>query len=107
MPDDDLLRAARAGFLAAQKRAGTADIVARVRRMPDGTIDLLWERRVTAQNKLRLGSIGGHAPALSKVGAQLDKRAEKGHFYAVVITTMDDSDARLIVVPKGREPIPQ
>ena len=100
MPDDDLIALARDGFAEAQKHAGTADIVARVRRMPDGTASVMWERRGSAQSKLRLGSIGGRTPHLGKIAAELEKKADKGTFYAIVITRADDSDARLERVAK-------
>ncbi len=99
MTDQELIQIAQRGFDEAQKRAGSADIVARVRRMPDGAVDVLWNRRGATEQRLRMGMSGAH-PALARIARGLVKPAPKGHFYVLAITATDDSDAALIVAPK-------
>ena len=104
MDTTELVHQAQLGFDAAQRRAGTADIVARVRRMPDGSIDVAFNRRTATEQRLRLGSIGGAHAHLGKLAAQIAKSAPKGLFYVLAVSAADDSDAVIVVAPK--KPVP-
>jgi hypothetical protein len=100
MDHAELVRRAQLAFAEAQRCAGSADIVARVRRMPDGSIDVAFNRRIATQQRLRLGSIGGVHLHLAKLAGAIAKPAPKGHFYVIAVTAADDSDAAIVVAPK-------
>ena len=101
METEDLVRKAQLEFAAAQKRAGSADIVARVRRLPDGAIDVAFNRRSATQQRLRLGSIGGTHPELTRAANAIDRPAPKGSFYVLAVSAADDSDARVVIAPRA------
>ena len=96
----ELIRHAQLAFEGAQRAAGTADIVARARRMPDGSIDVAFNRRTATEQRLRLGSIGGAHAHLGKLARSIAKPAPKGHFYVLTVTASDDSDAAIVVASK-------
>ena len=102
----DLIRHAQLGFADAQRAAGTADIVARARRMPDGSIDVAFNRRTATEQRLRLGSIGGAHAHLGKLARLITKPAPKGHFYVLTVTAADDSDAAIVTASKTVGPAP-
>ena len=106
MTTEELVRVAQLGFDEAQKRAGTADIVARVRRMPDGTVDVAWNRRAATQQRLRIGTMSGAHLHLSKLAGQMTKPAPKGQFFVITITAADDSDAALTIATKVKSATP-
>jgi hypothetical protein len=103
MRDDEMIRLARDGFEAARAKAGTADIVARVRRMPNGTLDVTYNRREDAEKRLRLSAIGGEAHAhFADLAKQISRPAPKGSFYLVASAKSDDSDADVHTILKTK-----
>lgn len=98
-----MIRVARDGFDGARAKAGTADIVARIRRMPNGTLDVSYNRREATEQRLRLASVGGGEHAhLADLAKQISKPASKGSFYVITVTKSDDSDAAVREILKKK-----
>ena len=103
MRDEEMVRVAREGFEEARAKAGTADIVARVRRMPNGTLDVTYNRRQATEQRLRLSAVGGGQHAhFADLAKQIAKPASKGSFYVITITKSDDSDAAVHAILKKK-----
>ena len=103
MRDDEMIRLAREGFEEARAKAGTADIVARVRRMPDGALDVTYNRRDATEKRLRLSSLGGGVHAhFADLAKEIAKPAAKGSFYIVTSAKSDDSDAAVHAILKAK-----